>query len=82
VTITGEEASVRPRRTVVIAIMSGGLAFSCLSLLGGCSDESRTTGTQLQISPAVKAELDDMKSAQKEVREERKAEKAARKKAR
>ena len=74
---------MRPRRIVVIAIMSGGFALGCLSLLGGCSDESRTTGTQLQISPAVKAELDDMKSAQKELRAERKQERAAaRKKAR
>jgi hypothetical protein len=62
---------------IVFNILSGALAVGCLSLIGGCSDESRTTGTQLRISPEVKAEIDDMKSAQKEQRAERKQERAA-----
>ena len=45
-------------------------------LLGGCGDESKTTGTQLQISPEVKAEMNDMGAAQKEARAERKQERA------
>jgi hypothetical protein len=65
------------RRIVISVIASGGLGLGCLSLLGGCGDDSKTTGTQLEMSPEVKAELDDMRSAQKEVRAERKQERAA-----
>jgi hypothetical protein len=65
---------LHPRRIVIIVIVHCGLGLGCLSLLAGCGDESKTTGTQLQISPEVKAEMDDMKSAQKAVREERKQE--------
>ncbi len=31
----------------------------CLGLSGGVATDSKTTGTQLQISPEVKAEIDD-----------------------
>jgi hypothetical protein len=65
-------------QTIFRVIASGGLAIACLALAGGCGDESKTTGTQLKMSPAVKAEIDNMKSAQKELRAERKA--AAKKK--
>jgi hypothetical protein len=51
----------------------GGLGIACLAFSGGCGDDSKTTGTQVQMSPAVKAEIVDMKSAQKELRAERKA---------
>jgi hypothetical protein len=68
---------VRPRR-FIITILFGGLAFGSFFAIGGCGDdESKTTGTQLQISPAVKEELDDMKSVQKEQRAERKKERDA-----
>ena len=69
---------MHPRRFVIIVfvIASWSLGLGGLSLLGGCGDDSRTTGTQLQISPEVKAEMDDMASAQKDVRAERKQEKA------
>ena len=71
-----------PRRFVFTILLSG-LALGSFFAIGGCGgDESRTTGTQLQISPEVKAELDDMKSAQKEERAERKADRAAAKKGR
>jgi hypothetical protein len=56
--------------------------FGAAVFLSGCGDDSKTTGTQLEMSPEVKAELDDMKSAQKEVRAERKAERAAQRKGR
>ena len=73
---------MRPQR-FVFTIFFGGLALGSFFALGGCGgDESKTTGTQLQLSPAVKAELDDMKSAQKEARAERKADRAATKKGR
>jgi hypothetical protein len=64
------------RRSLVKLAASGGLGLICLGLSGGCSDDSKTTGTQLQISPEVKAEIEDMKSAQKELRAERKAKRA------
>jgi hypothetical protein len=59
-------------RRIAIILMSL-CAFGCLFLLAGCSDDSRTTGTQVQMSPAVKAEINDMKSAQKEIMAERRA---------
>jgi hypothetical protein len=62
---------------IAIILMSLG-AFGCFFLLAGCGDDSKTSGTQLQISPAVKAEINDMKSAQKEIMAERRA-KAAKK---
>ena len=65
------------RRIIRSVIASGlvGLGFVCIQ--GGCGDDSRTTGSQLRISPEVKAEMDDMRAAQKDVRAERKQEKAA-----
>jgi hypothetical protein len=68
---------LNPRRFVIIVIASGGFGLGCLFLFGGCGDDSKTTGTQVEISPAVKAELDDMKSAQQEVRAERKQQRAS-----
>lgn len=65
-----------PRRLTIILLSSLGPGLLCLGLSGGCGDDSKTTGTQLQISPEVKAELDDMRSAQKEARAERKRERA------
>jgi hypothetical protein len=51
----------------------GGVGIAGLALSGGCGDDSKTTGSQLKMSPAVKAEIDDLKSTQKELRAERKA---------
>ena len=66
------------RRYIVIGVFNSfALAVGCVLLSSGCGDESKTTGTQVQISPEVKAELDDMKSVQQEIRAERKAERAA-----
>ena len=52
---------MHPRRILTIAIASGGLALGCVSMLGGCSDESRTTGTQVQLTPEKKAEIESMR---------------------
>jgi outer membrane murein-binding lipoprotein Lpp len=65
-------------RLVINMVAAGGLAIGCLVISGGCSDDSKTTGTQLKISPEVKAEIDNLKSSQKALRAERKA--AAKKK--
>jgi hypothetical protein len=59
-------------RRIVIIFMSM-CGTGCLFLAAGCSDDSTKSGTQLQISPAVKAEINDMKAAQKELMAERKA---------
>jgi len=61
---------------------SGGLGLGCLWLLAGCGDESKTTGTQLQMSPQRKAEIEDMRSIMKEERARGKLERAAKKKGR
>jgi hypothetical protein len=63
---------------LVTVVASCGLCLVSLSLLGGCGDDSKTTGTQLQMSPEVKAELEDMRSVQKEERAARKKERGQR----
>jgi hypothetical protein len=67
---------LHPRRIITIVIASGGLGLGCLSLLGGCSDESKTTGTQLQLTPKDKAEIEEMRGAMKGQRAELKQEQA------
>jgi hypothetical protein len=61
------------RRTTLFTLAA---SLGSLIGLGGCGDESKTTGTRLEISPEVKAEMDDMAAAQKDVRAERKQERA------
>jgi hypothetical protein len=56
-----------------------GLGLVLILLTAGCSDDRRTTGTLLQLSPEAKAESQDIRQAMREQREERKA---ARQKAR
>jgi hypothetical protein len=51
------------RRIVTIVIAFGGLG--CLTLLGGCADETKTTGTQLEFSPEVKANIEEYRGAMK-----------------
>jgi hypothetical protein len=63
------------RRSFVTLSGSVGLGLACLCLSGGC-DDSKTTGTQIRFSPEVKAQLDEMREAQKEVRAERQRERA------
>jgi hypothetical protein len=70
---------LRLKRIVTIVIAFGGLG--CLSLFGGCADETKTTGTQLEWSPEVKADMDSMRGAMKERKKELKqVQVAARKK--
>jgi hypothetical protein len=61
------------RRLLSIAVTSSGLG--CLALLSGCTDESKTGGTQVQLTPKDKAEIEDMRAAMKghrvEVKQER-----------
>jgi hypothetical protein len=57
----------------IATIFASACGLGCLFVLTGCGDDSRTSGSQLQMSPAVKAEIEDMRSAQKEARAERKS---------
>jgi hypothetical protein len=52
------------------------VGLGCLSLLSGCGDDSRTTGTQLQLTPKDKAEIEGMRGTMKEQRAELKQERA------
>jgi len=69
---------LQPRRIATIVIASGGLGLGCLSLLGGCGDESRTTGTQVQLTPEDRSLIDSMKGAMKGQRAAEKAERKRR----
>jgi len=71
---------LHPRRIVTTVVASGGLALGCLCLLGGCSDETKTTGTQVQLTPKDKAEIEDMRAAMKGQRATVKQEQAEEKK--
>jgi len=69
---------LQPRRIAIIIVASGGLGFGCLSLLGGCGDDSRTTGTQVQLTPEDKDLLKDMRGVMKDQRAAQKAERKKR----
>ncbi len=66
---------MHPRRLITIVIVSGGLGLGCL-FVPGCNDESKTTGTQLQLSPKDKAEIEGMRGAMKGQKAELKQERA------
>jgi hypothetical protein len=61
---------LHPRRIVIIVIASVGLG--CLSLLGGLylldafKVESQTTGTQVQLTPTDKADIEAMRATMKQ----------------
>jgi hypothetical protein len=65
---------LHPMRIVTIVIAAGGIGLGCLSLLCGCGDESKTTGTQLQLTPQDKAMIEDMRSVMKTERAAQKRE--------
>jgi len=69
-------------RIISIVIASGGLGLGCLALLGGCSDESKTTGTQLQLSPSDRAVIEGMRGTMKGHRAALKKERAEERKIR
>jgi hypothetical protein len=80
--ITGEgrRLALQMRQIFITFIVPCALGLGCHFLFIGCGDDSKTTGTQLQMSPEVKAELEDMKSVMKEDRAARKQERAGPKK--
>jgi hypothetical protein len=47
-------------------IASVGFGIACLCLLGGCGDETRTTGTQVKMSDEAKAQIKDMRDMYKQ----------------
>jgi hypothetical protein len=65
--------SLHPRRLVTIVVTLTGVGLGCFPQLG-CSDDSKTTGTQVQLSEKDKAEIDGMRAAMKEQRATRKQE--------
>jgi hypothetical protein len=66
--------TLHPRRIVTTLVASGGFALACLSLLGGCADETKTTGTQLQLSEKDKDIMEGARAAMKGQRAARKQE--------
>jgi hypothetical protein len=66
---------LRLRRIVTIVIASGWLG--CLSLLSGCGDDSKTTGTQLQLSPEDKAFIEQQRGVRKGARQQESQERPA-----
>jgi len=54
------------RRTVIIVIASVGFGLGSLCLMGGCGDDSKTTGTMVERDEKEKAALDNMRAAMKE----------------
>jgi len=70
--------SLKPARIANIVFASGGIGLICLSMLGGCGDESRTTGTQVQLTDKDRAEIEDMRAAMKGQRAAVKAERKKR----
>jgi hypothetical protein len=66
------------RQVFISFIFFWAFGFGCLFVLAGCGDESKTTGTQLQMSPEVKAEIEDMRSVQQQERALRRQERAGR----
>jgi len=73
---------LHPRRILIVTISSCVLGIGSLCLLGGCNDEYRTTGTQVQLTPEDKAEIEGMRAAMKQRRAEEKQEQAEKKKER
>jgi len=53
--------------------------LGCISIVG-CGDDSRTSGTQLQMSPEAKAEIEDMRSIMQQEKAERTKSRTAAKK--
>jgi hypothetical protein len=54
---------LRPRRLVTIVTFAG-IGLGCFLQLG-CGDDSKTTGTQVQLTEKDKAEIEGMRAAMK-----------------
>jgi hypothetical protein len=62
----GRRYSLHLRRIITTVFAFAGLGVCCLLLLSGCGDETRTTGTQVQMSDEAKAQIKDMRDMYKE----------------
>jgi hypothetical protein len=56
---------MQSRRLFATLIPTGGVGLLCLCLTGGCTDETKTTGTQLQLTEDDKAVINAMRDANK-----------------
>lgn len=54
-------------RSLAVAPLLILFGFCCGSIVG-CGDDSKTTGTRLEMSPEAKAEIEDMRSIMREER--------------
>src|SRR5262249_49734341 len=57
--------SMHPRRLFATLIPTGGAGLLCLCLTGGCTDETKTTGTQVKLTENDGADIDAMRAAMK-----------------
>jgi hypothetical protein len=73
----GGEPRMRHRRFIPKSARSLVAASITILSLAGCGDDSRTTGSMLQMSPEAKAAQKDMREAMREQRKERQAERKA-----
>jgi hypothetical protein len=55
---------MHPKRFITTIIISGGLGLVGF-FASGCGDDSKTTGTQLQLTPKDKADIEGMRGAMK-----------------
>lgn len=64
---------MRSRRMIAFIVTAGGLGLGSLSL-PGCGDDSKTTGTQLQLTAKDRAQIEGMRAAMKAQRASQKQE--------
>ncbi|MHC5537894.1 hypothetical protein ACYOEI_06650 [Singulisphaera rosea] len=67
------------RRKMAFLVTAGGILLGSLSL-PGCGDDSKTTGTQLQLTAKDKAQIEGMRAAMKAQRATQKQERIDRRK--
>jgi len=56
---------MQSRRLFATLIPTGGVGLLCLCLTGGCADETKTTGTQVQLTEKDRADIEAMRGAMK-----------------
>jgi hypothetical protein len=66
-TLRVEEGSRMHNTRVGVGWWLLGLVLGLAPLLGGCSDPSRQTGTQVQVSEETKAQIQDMRDMYKDM---------------
>ena len=72
---------MHPRRFITMVLASGAVGLGCLFQVG-CGDDSKTTGTQLQLTEQDRADIENMRSAMKGQRATQKQEQIDRRKRR